>query len=127
MILLKLVNIFEGWIQESITKLLDTSSQANTVNNEDSISELATEIITKDDKNQEMRHFFGWAIKSLSDIYISKKKTSEWSTIVEKDYINKLKHLKIIRILHKDALLDSEYTDNMYSYNDQSCNKGGLT
>ena len=32
-----------------------------------------------------------------------------------------------MRILHKDALLDSEYTDNMYSYNDQLCNKGGLT
>ena len=32
-----------------------------------------------------------------------------------------------MKILHKDALLDSEYTDNMYSYNDQLCNKGGLT
>ena len=46
-ILLKLVNIFEGWIQESITKLLDTSSQLNTVNNEVAISELTTIIITK--------------------------------------------------------------------------------
>ena len=32
-----------------------------------------------------------------------------------------------MRILHKDTLLNSEYTDNMYSYNDQLCNKGGLT
>ena len=32
-----------------------------------------------------------------------------------------------MRILHTDALLDSEYTDNMYSYNDQLCNKRGLT
>ena len=71
--------------------------------------------------------FFGCAIKSVSDIYISKKKTSEWSTIVEKDYIIILKYLKRMRILYKDALLDSEYTDNMYSYNNQLCNKGGLT
>ena len=34
---------------------------------------------------------------------------------------------KRTRILHKDALLDSEYIDNMYSYNDLLCNKGGLT
>ena len=33
MILLKLVNIFEGWIQEFNTKLLNTSSQSNIVNN----------------------------------------------------------------------------------------------
>ena len=32
-----------------------------------------------------------------------------------------------MRILHKDALLDSEYANNMYSFNDQLCNKGGLT
>ena len=32
-----------------------------------------------------------------------------------------------MRIFHKDALLDNEYTDNMYSHNDQLCNKGGLT
>ena len=31
-----------------------------------------------------------------------------------------------MRILHKNALLDSEYIDNMYSFNDQLCNKGGL-
>ena len=54
-----LVNIFEGWIQESITKLLDTPSQSNIDNNEVSISELTTEIITKDDKNQEICHYFG--------------------------------------------------------------------
>ena len=71
--------------------------------------------------------FFGWAIKSVSDIYISKNKTSEWSTIVDKDYINIFKYLKRMRILHKDALLNSEYTDNIYSYNDQLCNKGGQT
>ena len=65
MILLKLVNIFEEWIQESITKLLDTSSQSNTVNNEVAISELTTEIITKDYNNQEIGHFFGWAIKYI--------------------------------------------------------------
>ena len=57
MILLKLVNIFEGWIQESIIKLLDISNQSNIVNNEVAISELTTEIITKDDKNQEICHF----------------------------------------------------------------------
>ena len=32
-----------------------------------------------------------------------------------------------MRILHKYALLDSEYTDNNYSFNDQLYNKGGLT
>ena len=63
MILLILVNTFEGQIQESITKLLDTSNQSNIVNNEVEISELTTEIIAKDDKNQEICHFFGWAIK----------------------------------------------------------------
>ena len=41
MILLKLVNIFEGWIQESITIILDTSSQSNTVNNDVVISEIS--------------------------------------------------------------------------------------
>ena len=30
-------------------------------------------------------------------------------------------------ILHKNALLDSEYTDNIYAYNDQLWNEGGLT
>ena len=71
--------------------------------------------------------FFWFGNKSVSDIYISKKKASEWSTIVEKAYINITKCLKRMKILHKDALLDSEYTDNMYSYIYQLCNKGGLT
>ena len=31
-----------------------------------------------------------------------------------------------MRILHKDASLDSEYTNNIYSYNDQLCIRGGL-
>ena len=30
-------------------------------------------------------------------------------------------------ILHKDALIDSEYIENMYSFNDKLYNKGGLT
>ena len=63
MLLSRVVEIFEGWIQGSITKLLDTSSQSRTVNNKVKISELTTEIITKDDKNQEICYFFGWAIK----------------------------------------------------------------
>ena len=126
MILLKLFNIFEGQIQESITKLLDTPNQSNTDNNVVAISELTTEIITKDDKNQEIYNFLS-GYRSVSDFYINKKKTLEWSIIVEKDYINILKYLKIMRILHKDVLLDSEYTDNMYSYYDQLCKKGGLT
>ena len=70
---------------------------------------------------------FWLGYKSVSDIYISKKKTSEWSIIFDNDYINIFKYLKRMRILYKDALLDSEYTDNMYSYNNQLCNKGGLT
>ena len=53
-----LVNIIEGWIQESVTKLLDTSSQSNIDNNEVVISELTTEIMTKDDKNQEICPFW---------------------------------------------------------------------
>ena len=127
MILLILVSTFEGQIQESITKLLDTSSQSNAVNYEVNLIEITTVIVTKDDKNQETCRFFGWFIKSASDIYIDIKKISEWSTVVEKDYINILNYLKRMKILHNDALLDSEYIDNMYSYNDQLCNKGGLT
>jgi len=57
MILLKLVNSFEGWIQESITIILDTSSKSNIVNNDVVISEISPKIITKDDKNQEICHF----------------------------------------------------------------------
>ena len=60
-------------------------------------------------------------------IFTLKKKSSEWSKIVEKDYINILKYLKRMRILHKDALLDSEYIDDMYSFNDQLCSNGELT
>ena len=71
--------------------------------------------------------FFCWSIKSLFDIYIEKKKSSEWSKIVENDQINILKDLKRMRVLHKDALLNSEYIDNVYSFNDQLCNKRGLT
>ena len=71
--------------------------------------------------------FFWLGHKSVSDIYISKKKTSEWLTIVDKVYINILKYLKRMRILHKDSLLNSEYSDSMYSYNDHLCNKGRLT
>ena len=63
--------------------------------------------------------FFCWSIKSVSDIYIEKKKPSKWSTIVTKDYINILKYLKRMIILHTDALIDSEYIENMYSFNDE--------
>ena len=84
MILLKLVNIFEGWIQESITKLLDTSSQLNTVNSEVAISELTTIIRTKDDKYQEICHFFCWTIKSVSDIYISKRRLQNGQKLLRK-------------------------------------------
>ena len=36
-------------------------------------------------------------------------------------------NIKRMRILYKDALFDSEYIDNIYLFNDQLCNKGGLT
>ena len=54
MILLKFVNIFEIWIQEFITKLLDTPSQSSTVKNEVVFSKITTKIITEDDKNQDI-------------------------------------------------------------------------
>ena len=52
-----LVNMFEGWIKESVTKVLDTSNQSNTLINEVFFLEIATEIINKDDKSQEIYHF----------------------------------------------------------------------
>ena len=54
MILLKFVNIFEIWIQEFITKLLDTPSQSSTVKNEVVFSKITIKIITEDDKNQDI-------------------------------------------------------------------------
>ena len=74
MIFLKLVNVFEGWIQESNTKVLDTLSQSNIVNNEVVISEISIKSIIKDDKNQEIYRFCCWSIKNCHIFTLRKRR-----------------------------------------------------
>ena len=79
MILLKLVDIFEVWIQESITKLLDTFNQSNADNNDVAISE-----ITNDDTNQEINRFFSWSIKVYPIFALRKRSLRNGQQLLKK-------------------------------------------
>ena len=80
-------------------------------------------------QKEKVNGFFGFAIAMVIQKYDSNKRKVEYTDDERKTAeIHEISlYLRNMRILHKHAITDSNYTKNCYSHNDAMLNRGGLT
>ena len=83
---------------------------------------------SKEDRNRKIFGFFGYALSSTIKRYNEKEKRAEMldKHIKLKTYRDTGTFLRTMRILHKDALLDTHYMEECYSSTDKMRNRDGM-